>query len=229
MAPDGAGAVVIARRGASVLRLTGDLAILSTLAGVESAALLPGGRLAGPRAELRIGALSDLEGASSAAAFGARISALAADREGALAPTAACWRSARAAPRAGSSASRPCGSPSRRATRGWPPPTRQAGRMSSTCAAAHTARSSPGTGSTMPSSSPMRSWSSPLPSGIPPRSRSRSPHRIPPAGRGSIRAALGAAPGAPMAAVAMGGELFLASARRAGDSVSDAERLVHRR
>lgn len=236
--PDGDCAVALGSHGAVIVRLDGAASAVTTLPGVGSAALLPGERLAWARGdELHVDALREPRAPGAATAVGAPITALASDREGTLALAIADGRLLALAP--DGEARRELGSLPAPAVRlalspggAWLLAVDADGR-----AVVADLR---------------RGWLRPLahPRGLhhavfvtedalvftaaaaDPVALSLSLATREPAPRswlnhGQVVTAMGAAPGAPRAAVALGREIFLARAPGGEHGyVSDAERLV---
>lgn len=235
--PDGVAAVALGPRGASVLRLDAPAPAAATLPGVEHAALLPGGRLAWAAGEeLRSGPLAAPDPGSRGLSLGAPIRALAADREGMLAVALADGRLLALAP--DGEARRPLGALDPPATRlafspggAWLAAVDGAGRAWIADLRRGELR-------------PLEPWMGLhhaafvaddvlvyTAADADPAALSLALGETPTSGswlnHGQVVTALAGAPGAPLAAVALGPELLLARApQRAGDYVSDAERLV---
>jgi hypothetical protein len=238
---DGVFAIALGPRGADVLR-PGEAGLApTTLLGVSSATLLPGGRLAWATDQrLHIGALGSLDLQDAGVALGAPITALAADREGALAAALADGRLVVIGP--GGETRRELGTLPAPATRLAFSPGGAWLAAADAEARAHVADLRRGE---------MRAldrWiglhhaafvadevlvftaAAEDPAALSLSLAASAPATGPWLNHGQIVTALGAAPGAPVAAVAFGPQLFLARApRRGGDYVSDAERLAHPR
>jgi len=239
--PDAVVAVALGPRGATILRLDDPAQGLATLPGVEHAALLPGARLAWTIGEeLRIDALPGPRPGIEGIALGAPVTALAADPEGTLALALADGRLLALAP--DGEARREIGLLPAPATRlafspggAWLAAADATGQATIADLRRGTLR-------------PLARWMGLhhaafvadellvfTAAGADPAALSLSlappePASGPWLNHGQGVTALGAAPGAALAAVAFGPQLFLARAPgRAGDYVSDAERLVHPR
>jgi len=238
LTPDGVTAVALGPRGATRLRLDDPAAPAATLLGVEHAALLPGGRLAwAAGAELRIDALAAPDPQRAGVALGAPITALAADRQGALAMALADGRIVVRGP--DGEPGRPLGALDAPATRlafspggAWLAAIDAEGRASVVDLRRGGVR-------------PLERWlglhhaafvtdellvftaADRDPAALSISLAAPGPRAGPWLSYGQPVSALAGAPGAPLAAVAFGPQLFLARApQRAGDYVSDAERLV---